>query len=86
MRDRTIELGYIENGTGQHQSNTVYSPDGWGTQQIKIIQPISTNARYIEVASTILSGYHRSNMTGFNADNAVLEIYKTERSDANGTT
>lgn len=78
------------------KSNTVYSPDGLspsvttfgggGTQQIKIIQPISTNARYIEVASTILSGYHRSNMTGFNADNAVLEIYKTERSDANGTT
>ena len=96
MRDRAIELGYIENGTGQHQSNTVYSPDGLspsittfgggGTQQIKIIQPISTNARYIEVASTILSGYHRSNMTGFNADNAVLEIYKTERNDANGTT
>lgn len=28
VRDRAIELGYIENGTGQHQSNTVYSPDG----------------------------------------------------------
>jgi hypothetical protein len=28
VRDRAIELGYIENDTGQHQSNTVYSPDG----------------------------------------------------------
>lgn len=42
-----IVLGYVENGTGQHQSNTVYSTDGvspaittitgGGTQQIKVL-------------------------------------------------
>jgi len=42
-----VVLGYIEHGTGQHQSNTVYSVDGispalttiegGGTQQIKIL-------------------------------------------------
>lgn len=42
-----IQLGYIENGTGQHQSNTVYDENGispsittitgGGTQQIKIL-------------------------------------------------
>ena len=41
------QLGYIEHGTGKHQSNTVYSPSGvsptittlqgGGTQQIKIM-------------------------------------------------
>ena len=41
-----IKLGYIDNGTGQHQSNTVISTKGLspaittlqgGTQQIKIL-------------------------------------------------
>lgn len=42
-----VILGYIEHGTGQHQSNTVYDPNGiaptvttitgGGTQQIKVI-------------------------------------------------
>lgn len=42
-----IQLGYMENGTGKHQSNTVYSPMGLspcistlkdgGTQQIKVL-------------------------------------------------
>ena len=46
-----IQLGYMDNGTGKHQSNTVYSPDGicpcistlgsgksvGGTQQIKVL-------------------------------------------------
>ena len=41
-----IKLGYMDNGTGQHQSNTVISTEGLspaittlqgGTQQIKIL-------------------------------------------------
>lgn len=36
-------------------------------------QGISTKGKLDDVASTILSGYARSNMTGFNADNAVIE-------------
>lgn len=34
---------------------------------------ISTKGKEIDVASTILSGYERTNMTGFNADNGVVE-------------
>ena len=44
---KPIQLGFMENGTGKHQSNTVYSPDGicpcistlikGGTQQIKVM-------------------------------------------------
>lgn len=43
---KVIELGYIDNGTGKHQSNTVISTKGLspaittlqgGTQQIKIL-------------------------------------------------
>lgn len=37
-------------------------------------QPISTKGRILDVANTILSGYHRTNMTGFNADNGVLTV------------
>ena len=36
-------------------------------------QGISTKGKQNDIASTILSGYERSNMTGFNADNAVIE-------------
>lgn len=36
-------------------------------------QGISTKEKKQDVASTILAGYERTNMTGFNADNAVLE-------------
>ena len=35
--------------------------------------PISTSGKVIDTASTILAGYERTNMTGFNADNGVLE-------------
>ena len=45
--ESAVILGFIDNGTGQHQSNTVYSTnglspaittiDGGGTQQIKIL-------------------------------------------------
>jgi DNA (cytosine-5)-methyltransferase 1 len=37
-------------------------------------EPISTKGKKIEVASTILAGYERTNMTGFNADNGVVQI------------
>lgn len=46
MEPKVIYLGYIEHGTGQHQSNTVTSVNGvspalttlqGGTQQIKIL-------------------------------------------------
>ena len=36
-------------------------------------QGISTKGKQNDIASTILSGYERSNMTRFNADNAVIE-------------
>ena len=41
---------------------------------LKTIETISTKGKQIEVASTILAGYERTNMTGFNADNGVMEI------------
>lgn len=43
---KVIEVGFMDNGTGKHQSNTVISPKGLspsittlqgGTQQIKIL-------------------------------------------------
>ena len=46
-------------------------------------QGISTKGRQNDVASTILSGYKRSNMTGFNADNAVIE--KVGQISSNGS-
>lgn len=46
-------------------------------------QGISTKGRQNDVASTILSGYERSNMTGFNADNAVIE--KVGQISSNGS-
>lgn len=139
------QLGFMDNGTGKHQSNTVYDEnalcpnittiEGGGTQQIKICtesqivamrgrnpdnpsdravgspteqrlevnmqgtsnyltsvqkdnmvlekQGISTKGKQNDVASTILSGYERSNMTGFNADNAVIE--KVGQISSNGS-
>lgn len=44
-------------------------------------RPVSTKGKELDVASTILSGYHRTNMTGFNDDNAV--ICRIERDDQN---
>lgn len=40
---------------------------------LKTVETISTKGKQIEVASTILAGYERTNMTGFNADNGVVE-------------
>ena len=49
---KPIQLGYMNNGTGKHQSNTVYSEKGLcpcistlingGTQQIKVMVYEST--------------------------------------------
>lgn len=138
------QLGFMDNGTGKHQSNTVYDEnalcpnittvEGGGTQQIKVCesqivamrgrnpdnssdrtagslteqrlevnmqgtsncltsvqkdnmvlekQGISTKGKQNDIASTILSGYERSNMTGFNADNAVIE--KVGQISSNGS-
>ena len=46
---------------------------------LKTIETISTKGKQIEVVSTILAGYERTNMTGFNADNGVLENSKQYR-------
>lgn len=47
---------------------------GGGYAPMRIDQMcISTKGKENEVASTILAGYERTNMTGFNADNAVVE-------------
>lgn len=46
MNKKVIAIGYMDNGTGQHQSNTVINPCGLspaittlqgGTQQIKVL-------------------------------------------------
>ena len=37
-----------------------------------VLEPITTNGQKKDIANTILSGYERTNMTGFNNDNAVL--------------
>ena len=47
------------------------SHNGSGT--FGIVEGITTKGKHIDVASTILSGYERTNMTGFNADNGVVE-------------
>lgn len=117
--EKPVQLGFLDSGTGKHQSNTVYDEkslcpniitiDGGETQQIKVmtenvydfyndkmkqdgvcgtlttgtahngsgsfgvVEGITTKGKHIDVASTILSGYERTNMTGFNADNGVVE-------------
>jgi DNA (cytosine-5)-methyltransferase 1 len=45
---------------------------------------ISTKGKNIDVASTILAGYERSNMTGFNADNGVMETVKIKQATKKG--
>ena len=51
---------------------------------LKTIETISTKGKQIEVASTILAGYERTNMTGFNADNGVIEIVKIKQATSQG--
>lgn len=67
-----------------HQNGRVYSPDGigptlgaahFGTEKyiIEDLFPISTKKGEIDIANNIMSGYFKSNMSGFNAENAVVE-------------
>ena len=62
------QVGYLENGTGQHQSNTVYSTEGaspalttingGGTQQIKILEePQVLASRRTEYGKKIRKAY-----------------------------
>lgn len=44
-----------------------------GSGSFGVVEEITTKGKHIDVASTILSGYERTNMTGFNADNGVVE-------------
>ena len=37
-----------------------------------VLEPITTQGKMSDVANTLLAGYERTNMTGFNNDNAVL--------------
>lgn len=51
---------------------------------LKTIETISTKGKQIEVASTILAGYERTNMTGFNADNGVVETVRIKQATSQG--
>lgn len=44
-----------------------------GSGTFGVVEGITTKGKHIDVASTILSGYERTNITGFNADNGVVE-------------
>ena len=47
-------------------------------------ETISTKGKKRDIASTILNGYERSNMTGFNADNGVMETVKIKQATKKG--
>lgn len=51
---------------------------------LKTIETISTKGKQIEVASTILAVYERTNMTGFNADNGVVETVRIKQATSQG--
>lgn len=51
---------------------------------LKTVETISTKGKQIEVASTILAGYERTNMTGFNADNGVVETVRIKQATSQG--
>lgn len=77
-------IGQMDN-TKDHtfeSANRVYGIDGicpaldtcgGGNLHKKVLVPITTDGKQTDVAKTILAGYERTNMTGFNSDNAVLE-------------
>ena len=50
-----------------------------------VLEPITTDGQRREIANTILAGYERTNMTGFNNDNAVLVGGLGEMKSNNGT-
>lgn len=52
MAKKIIQVGFYDNGTGKHQSNTIYDPKGiipalttidGGTQQIKVLKSAKRN-------------------------------------------
>ena len=49
-----------------------------------VLEGISTKGKVIDTASTILAGYERTNMTGFNADNGVLEFVNIKQATKDG--
>ena len=78
-----------------YQQDRVYSSDGamclpssltGGSYNYLMdeAETITTKGEKIDVASTILSGYHRTNMTGFNADNGVMEKVKIKQATEKG--
>lgn len=86
--DNTIDHTF-ESANRVYDSNAV-SPTintcGGGGLQPKILEKkcISTKGKENEVASTILAGYERTNMTGFNADNAVVESVRIKQATKQG--
>lgn len=82
-------------GTQYFQQDRVYSSDGvamshpaqipGGSYRYMIEKKtISTKGKEIDIASTILNGYHRTNITGFNADNGVMEKVKIKQATERG--
>lgn len=66
IKAKTIELGFLDNGTGQHQSNTVYSIEGLcpcistlkdgGTQQIKVLDSVCKK-EVTEQCTSLMDGW-----------------------------
>lgn len=82
--DRTVgaltEQRLEPNSQGICNTLTTVQKDNLVMEQICI----STKGKENEVASTILAGYERTNMTGFNADNGVIEIVKIKQATSQG--
>ena len=57
---------------------------GGGNTPLIIQEDINTKGKKQECASTILAGYERTNMTGFNADNGVMETVKIKQATKKG--
>ena len=76
-------LGNIYGFTGGSSAGIVYDKNGL-CPNMNAMEGVSMNGKKIDIASTILSGYHRSNMTGFNADNGVMETVKIKQATEQG--
>lgn len=68
----------------ENLSPCINTMQGGGRQPMIIQETISTKGKNIDVASIILAGYERSNMTGFNADNGVMETVKIKQATKKG--
>lgn len=79
-------IGGLHDGESRHQAGSAWDKSriaptldtmGGGHREPMILdkgnQGINTKGKRQAMASTILAGYERSNMSGFNSDNAVLE-------------